>query len=160
MKLRPEFLYFTAGLVVAVIIFTLCKPKEQPKNSNGITPPAVETVRVQVIKWKPIQAETIRKADTIIKGDTVYITRPVVLQWKEYRYEDKEKRLSITIEADTIRRISVLLMKPHPAKEMGVLVSTSSVTIYTLPTANLMVGAGWNFENKRPEVIVGVRLRF
>jgi hypothetical protein len=153
-KLPLQWLYFIAGVFVAVLILSVCK---------GSKPPAIQTIETQKIEtltvWrvKKLAPETIRVERMVAKtkNDTVIIERPVIINWREYQWEDK--RLKLNIVADTVRKVSYKI-KEFP-KEAGVLVSTQSLMFYGTPTRNLILGVGWNFRLREPEIMVGVRFR-
>lgn len=161
-KLPLQFLYFVAGVFVAVLIFSVCmRPKPQAIQTK---PQAIQTIEMQpkvetltVWRVKKLVPETIRVERVVAKtkSDTVIIERPLVINWREFQWEDK--RIKLNIIADTIRKVSYKI-KEFP-KEAGVLVSTQSLMLYGTPTRNLILGVGWNFRLRVPEMMLGMRFK-
>ena len=151
MRLPSRLAYFLTGVFTAVIVFAICRKPQKPQHIVQ-TEKVVETLRV--VRTLPAETvktqKVVRISDTHI--DTVEVVR--VIDWKLYEFKDAFIRAQI--EADTVRKFSYTLLQKQKTKEAGILLNTQSIVFYTKPARNFIVGAGWNFQRKTPELAVGV----
>ena len=150
---KKALLYFVAGICFTLFIFGLFYRPKQPAPQVQITH-RIDTVIVRVpqvkekVVVKPLPAETVKTFNEIR-----------VINWRSYTYEDKKIWLSIT--CDTLKEFSYVV-KPQrqPTREVGLLVTPNAMLIHTSIGTHFLVGVGWNFRERTPEVMLGARIRF
>jgi len=157
LKIPEQLIYLLAGSLLAFIVMSLCSRKnEKVPKSIIVEPTKIETLKV--FKVIPMKPETVLTQRVYHKNETVYVEPPKVINWREYVYEDKQIKLSV--EADTIKKMSYKLKQKPPTRELGVIFNTQSILIYGGASKHALIGVGWNFANQSPELLVGLRLQF
>lgn len=152
-KIPLPVLYFFAGVFFAILINTIIKRPSTSSKPQTVLTAKIETLTV--FKVKKLPPETVRNERIYRKEDTVFIERPVIIGWKEYTYEDRLLRAKMI--ADSLKEFTYKI-KGIP-REAGVLFTPQSVLIYGTPTTYTILGVGWNFRMREPEILVGVRIR-
>ena len=154
MRLPREIIFLFFGVAITLFAFAIFR-KPQPKTIiQTITDTVVvEKTRIQV---RPLQPETLRVHDTLTHHDTIR-----VIEWREYSYRDSI--LSLSIVADTVKSFSYAITPRKyrmPSHQVILMATPSSVLGLATITKNVVVGAGWNFRTKSPELAIGFSLRW
>jgi len=153
-RLPREIIFLFFGVAITLFAFAIFR-KPQPKTIiQTITDTVVvEKTRIQV---RPLQPETLRVHDTLTHHDTIR-----VIEWREYSYRDSI--LSLSIVADTVKSFSYAITPRKyrmPSHQVILMATPSSVLGLATITKNVVVGAGWNFRTKSPELAIGFSLRW
>jgi hypothetical protein len=154
-RLPREIVFLLFGVAITLFALAIFRKSPQPKTIiQTITDTViVEKTRIQV---KPLQPETLRICDTLTHHDTVR-----VIEWREYSFRDSI--LSLSIVADTVRSFSYAITPRKyriPSHQVILMVTPSSILGLSTITKNVVVGAGWNFREKTPEIAVGVSVQW
>ncbi len=154
-RLPREIIFLFFGVAITLFALAIFRKSPQPKTIiQTITDTViVEKTRIQV---KPLKPETLRVYDTLTHHDTIR-----VIEWREYSYRDSI--LSLSIVADTVKSFSYVITPRTyrmPSHQVIVMATPSSVLGLATITKNVVVGAGWNFREKVPEIAVGVTVKW
>jgi hypothetical protein len=154
-RFSREIAFLLFGVAITLFVLAVFRRTPPPKTIvQTITDTVVvEKTRIQV---KPLKPETLRIHDTLTHHDTVR-----VIEWREYSFRDSI--LSLSIIADTVKSFSYAITPRAyrmPSHQVILLATPSSVLGLASITRNVVVGAGWNFREKTPEIAVGVTVRW
>jgi hypothetical protein len=154
-RLPREIVFLLSGVAITLITLAIFRKSPRPQTIiQTITDTVVvEKTRIQV---KPLPPETLRIYDTLTHRDTVR-----VIEWREYSFRDNN--LSLSIVADTVKSFSYAITprKYHTPSHQVILMATpSSILGLSSITKNVVVGAGWNFREKTPEIAVGISIQW
>ena len=158
-KIPKELLYLILGVFITLIFFSIFRAKPETKPILQVKTDTIVVEKTK-IKVKPLPPETIQIQNVV--SDTIKIENKVI-QWREYFYQDSLLKLSI--EADTIRKITYTItvkQKPVRPKTHQVILLATPTSLVGLSniTKNVVIGAGWNFREKVPEIAVGVSAKW
>jgi len=154
-KISRDILFLLFGVAITLFMASIFRKSPQPKTIiHTITDTVVvEKTRIQV---KPAKPETLRIHDTLTHHDTVR-----VIEWREYSFRDSV--LSLSIVADTVKSFSYAITPRKyrmPSHQVILMATPSSILGLSTITKNVVVGAGWNFREKTPEIAVGVSVKW
>jgi hypothetical protein len=153
-RLPKEIVFLLFGVAITLFMLAIFKSPHPQTIIQTITDTVVvEKTHIQV---KPLKPETLRINDTLAHHDTIR-----VIEWREYSFRDSI--LSLSIVADTVKSFSYAIAprKYHmPSRQVILMATPSSILGLASITRNVMVGAGWNFRTRSPELAIGFSIQW
>jgi len=156
-KIPKEISYLILGVFITLILFSICRKKPETKPIIQVRTDTVVVEKTK-IKVRTLPPETIHIQKVV--SDTIKVENRVI-QWREYLYQDS--LFTLSLEADTIRKIAYsIIQKPAKPKTHHVILLATPTSIVGLSniTKNIVLGAGWNFRTKSPELAIGFSLQW